>query len=407
MKKILLLSVVVFMAFSCANKTQAPEGNNNKKAKYIFLFIGDGMGHSIVSATESYLSYKAGKIGGEQLTMTSLPVTGDVTTYSHESIITCSAAAGTAIACGVKTTEGQVGRTPDGTPARSIAYELKDEGYKIGIMSSVPINHATPAAFFSTPENRNDYYGITEAMSVSGFEFFASTGFLGYYPDDKTKPDSEALVESNGYEVVWGREELADLSPEVKKVVLCNPGNKGKGADNYEIGSKVNPDNFTLPEMLSTAIEFLSDEEPFFIMCEGGHIDWAAHSNKVMSSIAGVIEMDDAVKVAYEFYKKHPEETLIVITADHETGGISLGYGEDWDNSKPKWNVFEEAWNAAGQSNTLSSEENRRLNAEGHIGWTTSYHTGANVPLYAVGKGAEKFCGRLDNTDIKGKILGE
>jgi alkaline phosphatase len=142
-------------------------------------------------------------------------------------------------------------------------------------------------------------------------------------------------------------------------------------------------------------------------MCEGGHIDWAAHSNKVMSSIAGVIEMDDAVKVAYEFYKKHPEETLIVITADHETGGISLGYGEDWDNSRPKWNVFEEAWNAAGQSNTLSPEENRRLNAEGHIGWTTSYHTGANVPLYAVGKGAEKFCGRLDNTDIKGKILGE
>lgn len=404
MKNIILLLAAAITAFSCKDNTQNSGVTDNGKAKYIFLFIGDGMGHSIVSATESYLSYKAGKVGGEQLTMTSFPVMGDVTTYSYDSIITCSAAAGTAIACGVKTSEGKVGRTPDGTPLKSIAYDLKEEGYKIGIMSTVPINHATPAAFYSTPENRNEYYQITEAMSDSGFEFFASAGFLGYYPSDSTEPDSEALAESKGYEVVWGRDELADLAPKIKNVVICNAENKGKDANNYDT-SKSSPDNFTLAEMLSTAIEFLSDEAPFFIMCEGGYIDWDAHSNKVMPTITGVIEMDDAVKVAYEFYKKHPEETLIVITADHDTGGMSLGYGEDWDHSKPEWDVFEDAWNAAEQSHTLSPEENRRLNAEGHIGWTTSYHTGANVPLYAVGKGAEKFGGRLDNTEIKGRIL--
>lgn len=407
MKKFLFIILSACVLFSCSNRPQSTEDTSDKKAKYIFLFVGDGMGHSIVSATESYLSYKAGKIGGEQLTMTSFPIAGDATTYSDNAIVTCSAAGGTAIACGVKTSNGKLGRTPDGAPARSIAFDLKEDGYKIGIMSSVPINHATPAAFYSTPESRKHYYQIIEALPESGFEFFASTGFLGFYPEDSNLPDCEALVESKGYEVVWGREELANLDPSVKNVVICNAENRGKNAKDYDDGSKANPENFTLPEMVSEAIDFLSDDQPFFIMCEGGHIDWAAHSNKIMPAIAGVIEMDEAVKVAYEFYKKHPEETLIVITADHETGGVALGYGEDWDNNKPKWQVFEEAWIAADQSNTLSTEENSQLNAKGNIGWTTTYHTGAEVPVYAIGKGAEKFCGRIDNTDIKGKILGE
>ena len=197
------------------------------------------------------------------------------------------------------------------------------------------------------------------------------------------------------------------MEPGKENVVLCNAENRGQDAKNYDEGEKKNPENFTLAEMVSTAIEFLSDDQPFFIMCEGGHIDWAAHSNKTMPAIAAVIEMDEAIKVAYEFYMKHPDETLIVVTSDHETGGVSVGYGEDWSDNKPKWAIFEEAWNAAEQSNTLSTEENRLLNESGHIGWTTSYHTGAEVPVYAVGKGAERFCGRVDNTEIKGKILGE
>ena len=407
MKKILVLFLAAMTVMSCCNNPKTADKADNSKAKYIFLFVGDGMGHSIVSATESYLSYKAGKIGGEQLTMTSFPIAGDASTYSDNAIVTCSAASGTAIACGVKTSNGKLGRTPDGAPARSVAFDLKEDGYKIGIMSSVPINHATPAAFYSTPESRKHYYQIIEQLPESGFEFFASTGFLGFYPQDTTKLNCEALVESQGYEVVWGKEELANLDPAVKNVVICNAENKGRNAKDYDDGSKVNPENFTLPEMMNAALEFLTDEEPFFIMCEGGHIDWAAHSNKIMPAIAGVIEMDEAVKVAYEFYLEHPDETLIVITADHETGGVALGYGPDWDHNKPQWEVVENAWLEADQSNTLSEEENSKLNAEGRIGWTTTYHTGAEVPVYAIGKGAEKFCGRIDNTDIKGKILCE
>ena len=192
--KVFIAVLALLGIFGCQEKKEAAD----QKAKYIFYFIGDGMGHSIISVTESYLSYKAGKLGGEQLTMTTFPVTGDVTTYSDNSIVTCSAAAGTALACGVKTTNGFLGRTPDGVPAKSIAFDLKEEGYKVGIMSSVPINHATPAAFFATPENRNKYYEITQAIPESGFEFFASTGFIGFYPADETLPDSEALLESKG-----------------------------------------------------------------------------------------------------------------------------------------------------------------------------------------------------------------
>ena len=157
--------------------------------------------------------------------------------------------------------------------------------------------------------------------------------------------------------------------------------------------------------MVELALGYLGDEEPFFIMCEGGAIDWAAHDNKTMSTVHEVLDLDEAVKVAYRFYQEHPEETLIVVTADHETGGMAVGSRSG--SSTVNWAEFEEQWNAEGGKNTLSKTENMELNERCSIGWTTWGHSGSPVPTYAVGKGAEKFCGRLDNTEIKGKILGE
>ena len=154
---VIMAIAMMATALSCTQKEE-------ERAKYVFLFIGDGMGNSHVSVTESYLSWKAGKLGGEQLTMTTFPIAGDATTYSDNAIVTCSAAAGTAIACGVKTSNGKLGRTPDGTPARSIAFDLKEDGYKIGIMSSVPITHATPAAFYASTPDRGDGYGIMKQI---------------------------------------------------------------------------------------------------------------------------------------------------------------------------------------------------------------------------------------------------
>ena len=159
--------------------------------------------------------------------------------------------------------------------------------------------------------------------------------------------------------------------------------------------------------MLKLAMGYLGDEEPFFIMCEGGDIDWESHSSFTMPMIEKVINFDNAIAVAYEFYKAHPEETLIVVTADHETGGVALGQGQSWSNTFIDWAKIEEEWEKQKEVCLQDAQANAAFNEAAHIGWTTSYHTGGAVPVFSIGKGAEKFMGRIDNADIKGKILGE
>lgn len=385
-----------------------------EKAKYIFLFIGDGMGNSHVAVTESYLSYKAGKLGGEQLTMTTFPVFGTCTTHSANKRITDSSAAGTAIAAGEKTNNSYLGVDPEGNPVESMSFCLKEDGYKVGIISSVPINHATPASFYGHNISRGAYYELMKEIPESGFEYFASAGILQYNGPRRKGPEAEnaapvknaeEYLEENGYDVCFGKDELAKAMKESEHIVFCQEYNRGVEPKNYD-STGIKPDTeTTLAEMVKAGIDFLGDENPFFIMCEGGEIDWASHSDKTMPMIMTTIGFDDAIKVAYEFYLAHPDETLIVVTADHETGGVALGAGEHHGNVN--WEVLEKAWNEAGQSNNLRYDENKALNDEAHIGWTTTDHTGGAVPVYAVGKGSEKFSGRMDNTEFKGKILGE
>lgn len=399
---IMILALAVTAA-SCSQNEKKDEG----KAKYIFLFIGDGMGNSHVAVTESYLSYKAGRLGGEQLTMTTFPVFGTCTTHSADKRITDSSAAGTAIACGEKTNNSYLGVDPDGNPVESMSFCLQDDGYKIGIISSVAINHATPGSFYGHNISRGAYYEIMKEIPESGFEYFASSGILQYHGPKGAESVMNAAdyLEENGYDVCFGKEELAKAMKESDKIVFCQEYNRDAEPKNYDSTGNKPETETTLAEMVQAGIDFLGDEEPFFIMCEGGEIDWASHSDKTMPMIMTTIGFDDAVKVAYDFYLAHPEETLIVVTADHETGGVALGAGDHY--GEIEWGVIEKAWNYNGQSNNLSFEENRRLNEEAFIGWTTIDHTGGAVPVYAIGKGAGKFAGRMDNTEIKGKILGE
>ena len=376
--------------------------SNDTKAKYIFLFIGDGMGTAHVAATESFLSYKAGKLGGEQLLMTQFPYYGMATTHSANRHITCSSAAGTAIACGEKANNGTVGINKDSVEIESVAYALQKKGYKIGIMSTVPLNHATPAAFYAHNVNRSNYYEISSEIPESGFEFIGGAGFLDLKGRKGDKVATDIYLENNGYTVSYGMEEFRKESAGKEKMVFCQASNRDESADNYVSDGTVEADA-TMAEMLELAIEFLGDEEPFFIMGEGGAIDWAAHDNRTMSTIENVLDFNAAIKVAYEFYKKHPEQTLIVVTADHETGGLTLGCGSETID----WGTLENQWIESGKKNTLDYDGNRKLNKSCSIGWTTGSHTGGAVPVYAIGAGAERFNGRMDNTDIKGKILGE
>ena len=392
------LMTAVILSIFCLTGCQ----QNETKAKYIFLFIGDGMGATHVAVTESYLSHKAGKLGGEQLLMTQFPYYGMATTHSANRHITCSSAAGTAIACGEKANNSTVGVNKDSVAIESVAYALKKEGYKIGIMSTVPINHATPSAFYAHNISRSNHYEIACEIPQSGFDFFGGAGFLDYNGKDGDKEPMDSYLEKNGYSVSFGMEEFRRESAGKEKAVFCQSSNRNESADNYVSDGTVEADA-SMAEMLELTLEFLGDEEPFFIMGEGGAIDWAAHDNRTKSTIEYMLDFDAAIMVAYEFYQKHPEETLIVVTADHETGGLTLGCG----SSRVKWDILEKQWIESGKKNVLDEEGNRELNERCSIGWTTGSHTGGALPVYAIGAGAERFIGRMDNTDIKGKILGE
>ncbi len=383
------LAAVLFSVSGC---TEAKD----EKAKYIFLFIGDGMGMTHVASAESYLSYKAGKLGGEQLMMTQFPVFGTATSHSADNQITDSSASGTAIACGEKTNNSAMGVDADGKPVRSMAYDLKDEGYQIGIISTVGINHATPGSFYASSKSRNDYYAISKQIPASGFDYFAGAGFLGFRGARNQEQPTDEYLEENGYTVSYGIEEFKSESAGKEKVIFCQESNREKDADDYV--TETVAEDATLSEMLELGMDFFNEDEPFFFMCEGGDIDWGGHDHMTMMMINELLEMDDAIKVAYDFYLEHPDETLIVVTADHETGGMTLGAGPYLID----WKTLEEQW-VSGV--TLNREENEALNRRASIGWTTGGHTGGPVPVFAIGKGAEKFSGRMDNTEIKGKIL--
>lgn len=374
-----------------------------ERAKYIFLMIGDGMGAANVGVTESYLSYKAGKLGGEQLMFTTFPYYGTATTHSANKNVTCSAAAATAIARGIKINNYMLGMQADSTTAPTVSQLLHDEGYQVGIMSTVPANHATPAGFYAIAGNREDYYNITKQIPASGYEFIGGAGLYQFNGADNNSQPSDEYLEENGYEVCFGVKEFNEKKSSSDKIVYLHESAKNSKPAYYESGETIKEEDVKLGEMLSLCLDFFNEDEPFFIMCEGGHIDWSSHSNKTMPMVNDVLEFDGAIKVAYDFYLQHPDETLIIVTADHETGGISLGCG----NSSINWEMIENEWNSAGQKHNLDKEENNALNKAASIGWTTTSHNGSPVPVYAIGKGAEKFMGRMDNTDIKGKILNK
>lgn len=397
-KTLVIIAAIAFCLIGFTSCRQQDE----TKAKYVFLFIGDGMGATHVATAESYLSHKAGKLGSEQLLMTTFPYYGTATTHSADKHVTCSSAAGTAIACGEKANNGTVGINKDSVNIKSVAYCLQEEGYNVGIISSVPVNHATPASFYAHSVNRGNYYEIASQIPGSGFDFFASAGFLDYKDRNGDKDAIDQVIEGQGYTVCYGLEEYKEKASGKEKVVFCQASSKEESAANYVSDAKTEED-ITLAKMVEMGIESLGSEEPFFIMCEGGTIDWAAHDNRTMSMVNDVIAFDQAIKVAYEFYLKHKDETLIIVTADHETGGLTLGAGSSTIN----WDELERQWISTDRKDVTDYDTNRRHNKSCSIGWTTGSHTGGAVPVFAIGKGAEKFNGRIDNTDIKGKILGE
>ncbi|MCH5239795.1 MAG: alkaline phosphatase [Muribaculaceae bacterium] len=447
-----LLTSILFAVFSNLSAQESP--------KYIFYFIGDGMGMGHVAATQAY---KRMILSDEEpLLMMQFPVAGMLTTHSASSPVTDSAAAGTALATGNKTKNGMLGMDTDSVAVESIAAQLFSEGYGIGLVTSVPPDDATPGAFYAHVPHRSMYYDITVQAAQSGYQFLGGSKLRGTKDKDGNPNDLIDVLKQYNMEYVMGAD--AARSSTSERILMVNP----EGIDTYQIGYTVDsiPGALTLPEMTEVCLSHLQKwcPEKFFMMVEGGNIDYAGHSNDGGTAIKEVLNFDQTLRLAYNFYNEHPEETLIIVTADHDTGGLAIGsiftgynmqpqyidyqkiskdrFNDEcrailksrrvftWDDMKEmlKENLGFWAGVPVNEKQTALLEEKftktfEMRNSEDQktlyqnfdefsttvfnifndicgIGWVTYNHTGNYVPVYAIGVEADKFAGLHDNTNI-------
>jgi len=323
MKKIFgIVVVAVFLSVIFS----ACKGDSNKKVKYVFYFIGDGMGLAQTSLAESYLASINGEKGMHRLSFNDFPSHGYATTFCQNRLVTGSAAAGTALASGKKTSVNTIGLNGDHSIEYiPIAEKAKRKGYKVGIVSSVSIDHATPASFYAHQPSRNMYYDIACDLVESNFDYFGGGGFK--YPDGKKNNQKSvfAFGQKAGYQIINEKEAFVELKSESSdKVIAYSPVLTSGEALYYRIDQKEN--ELKLKDFTRKGIQLLDNEKGFFMMVEGGKIDWACHANDAAATIHEVIDFEEAIQEAVKFYNNHPDETLIVVTADHETGGLGLGY---------------------------------------------------------------------------------
>lgn len=441
-----------------------------QEAKYVFFFIGDGMGVNQVQGTELYLGELDGKIGLTPLDFTEFPYATTSSTYSATNGVTDSAAGGTALATATKTKNGTIGMEQDQqTPIASIAMRAKEKGCRVGIATSVSIDHATPAAFYAHNPNRKNYYQIGKDLFTAGFDFYAGSDFLD--PDNHGQGESlYTLASQYGYTLARGYEDFMAKNEQADKLILLQTEKASatyRDAIPYAIDRREG--DLCLSDITSAAIRFLSKDlsKGFFLMVEGGKIDWACHSNDAATAFREVVDLNESIRQALQFYENHPDETLIVISADHETGGMVLGTGAyalnlqalqyqrvsetaftsilnslrrqtgnrvTWEQARQAladnfgfWNELklteqqakrlEEVYcrtftgsdvemekSEYAQDEPLAAEAVRIINEIAMVGWVSGGHSAGYVPVFAIGAGADHFQGRMDNVEIPARI---
>ena len=365
MKKYLLLLSVAILS-SCqdgtvveesvligaeTNVAETLEQNSNIKAKNIILFIGDGMGPNQVALARF-------SVGGanHRLSFENFPVTGIVLNHSAQNLYTDSAASATTWAAGVKTKNGYLSVDSDNKFLPTIPELLSTKGYLTGLVATSSITHATPAAFYAHINSRSKHKKIAEMLVESDIAIALGGGSEFF----KMPLSNEAIhIINNGDSL--DENNLIEYSR-----VLGLFGEDG-------LDRRLSPP--TQLKMTETALDFLDSKTlncpGFFLMSEGSQIDWAGHDNNVKYMLAEFADFDDSIAAAIEFAKQD-KETLILVTADHATGGLVL--------QKPR-----------GSS----------IRAQ----WTTTSHDLSSINIYAYGPGAEKFSGVMDNTEIFDRML--
>lgn len=469
--KYTLSSLVLFLFFIAsgmpvhAGGGESMNPENGRPIKYVFLFIGDGLSLPQRMMAEEFLK----KTENRGLHINAMPYQAVTTTSAANSFITDSAASGTAIACGEKTNNGRIGMASDGKrKLESIAYVAQKSGRKVGIVTSVTLNHATPASFYAHNPSRGNMYDIGLDLIESGFDYFGGGG-IDKYKDEKAKNYKGHLYDrakQAGYAVSRSAEDFGTIKPGVEKAISVG----AKEALPYAIDTP--KDSLRLADFTRQGIELLDNPNGFFMMVEGGAIDWMCHANDAATTLREIIEFDNAVAVALEFQERHPDDTLIVVTGDHETGGLTLGFagtgysshielianqktsvnemgskikqfgkdrGEEirFDELKPlitqlsgltfdrpkeeqkngNLNLtandsaeIEKAFKASLKDGKLSHGSIlaraivRILNNKSGLGWTSSAHTALPVLTTSKGPQAEFFVNMIDNTDIAKRL---
>lgn len=461
LSSLLLASLMVSIsAFSQVKMGTPPRQDSlTGAARYLFLFIGDGMGPAQIKLADAVLE------NGHSLKMTSFSVTGMATTHAENRYITDSGAASTALATGRKTTFGTISMAGNHLDTlMTIAEMAKAKGMKTGIVSSVGINDATPACFYAHTPSRSNSYDIAVQMASSGFDYFGGGYAEGNFEENRQKAtafkgDIDNLMQSADYTITRNRKELSKVQPGTR--CWAYTGFDAKAAINYAMDR--NPEHLELAEFTKEGIRLLDNPEGFFMMVEGGKIDWACHANDAAVVAHDVKAFDDAIAEALTFYHSHPKETLIIVTADHECGGLSLGnrangydtrlnllrrqkisqqrfsekvsswkksgtvtfpmaidsvsvyYGismKDADSTltltPANHKTLEEAYTTTmkpGSTDSFTPAVTGMLNMRAGIGWSSNAHTAVPVEVFATGRGAELFNGLYDNTDIAKKII--
>lgn len=340
MRKNLLRTAALFLcllllvvAGGCASNTQA---------KNVILLIGDGMGFNHIAVDRVYQ-------GVDKLNMEQLPKHAEITTYSLDNQVTDSAAAATAYATGKKTNNGMISMDPEENVLPTIAEQARDKGMKVGLVATKAITDATPAAFSSHVAARGSQDDIAKLQIEEGFNLFLGGGYMYYY-------DKEDLLKNAGYTLVQTPEELGSFT-----------GDKlfGLFAMEHMEDATQTP---TINDMTEKALSLLDNDQGFFLMVEGSYIDMASHDNDMDNMIAHLNAFDEAVKTAYDFAQKDGN-TLVLVCADHETGGITPPEGFTKDTIDFTF-------------------------------FTSTKHTDANVPLFGFGPGSKAVTGVVDNTDV-------
>ena len=342
-----------------------------KIPKYVFLFIGDGMSYPQFQAASDYLGALADTgsddilDGNVPLTFMNFPVAGSAVTYDSSSFCPDSASTATSLSTGYKTYSGTINMDETAT----VSYETISEklhaqlGWKVGVISSVNLNHATPAAFYAHQAKRSNYYEIGQELVASNFEYFAGGGLLKPTGPDKDKTSLYDLAADAGYKVVMTQAEAEAVTSADGKVLIIDEHLADSDAFAYENDRA--DGNWALSDYVKKGIEVLDNDTGFFLMVEGGKIDWACHANDAGSTIADTIALSDAVDEAVAFAQQHPDETLILVTGDHETGGLTIGYaGTDYDtfltnleHQKISYAKFDSDYVAKYKENNTSFDE--------------------------------------------------